>query len=168
VSVEDVERGADAGKTRSGRRADPGSRRAWIAAIAACAIAGCVIWVAVRSALATSVASERTESAPPVAPAAHPPLPPAPAPAPAPPARVHVLIESEPPEARISIDGEIVGVTPHEHVLERGSTARPFVIEREGYEPFTGEITPETNQRLLVRLTARERRRVRRRFFAFD
>lgn len=159
------------------------TRRAWTAAVvvlAVCATAAGVLSLVLGDGPSTS-AAELARGERPIAAAAPGAEPAQRAPSGSPEARaggaagsgstrVHLRVESTPEGAQVSIDGDVVGTTPLDHVVERSSTPRRVTIEREGLTPFTGEITPETDQRLVVRLTAVRAtpRRVRPRFYSFD
>jgi hypothetical protein len=67
----------------------------------------------------------------PTSPAAAPSVP-TPAPAPAR-ATGTVRFASDPPGARVSLDGQILGTTPFEQAMALGPTARSFAFRLDGY-----------------------------------
>ena len=94
-----------------------------------------------------------TAPAAPAAPAAEPP--PVEPTAPPVPAEIVVTIESEPQGARVTVDGEEVGVTPYE--LRRPSGAPPAALElrHRGYRTLRQTIRADRDQRLVLALRRR-------------
>ena len=100
------------------------------------------------------------------APAAPEPTPPgapaagqAPAAASPPPALGPVVLDlkSDPENADVLIEGEVVGKTPHQHEVARGD--RPLTIEfrRSGFRPQTRQVVPDESKKVAVSLDRIER-----------
>ena len=118
------------------------------------------LWLAPRSGTETATAEDASAAAPAVQPQPSDSAPRAvDQPARAEPAAEHVRVDvrSSPPGARVSVAGESRGETPVSLELPRADEAVAVMLEKEGFDAVTHEVTPSADGQVLdVELTAVE------------
>lgn len=109
--------------------------------------AGGLAWEQHSAAQAAHAAADAAQApAPPNAPTpAEPAIPPAP---PAEPDKVSVALESQPPGARVYLNGRPRGETPVRLNLERSSKPLELAVKLDGYVPHSERVTPDVDQKL--------------------
>jgi eukaryotic-like serine/threonine-protein kinase len=75
----------------------------------------------------------------------------------APASDVALHVESTPPGARVTFDGNDLGPTPLDTRVPRGSEPREMVLTRPGYHPLEKRLTPDVDQRWVLALEAQRR-----------
>jgi eukaryotic-like serine/threonine-protein kinase len=69
---------------------------------------------------------------------------------------VTVVVDSQPSDAIVRVEGELRGRTPLSLELERRADALSIAVERDGYEPVERSLEPSSNQTIHVSLVARQ------------